>query len=80
MGVPQSHPLYSLFIPPSTAHPLTYTAPSLVSTYIYLISLTFSLGPDEAATVWWLRKLVYDINAIYFVSAIKEFTLKFCNF
>ena len=26
--------------------PLTYTAPSLVSTHIYLISLTFSLEPE----------------------------------
>ena len=44
----------------------------MVSTNIYLISLTFSLGPDEAATVRWLQKLVCDLNAIFFVSAIKE--------
>ena len=50
----------------------TYTAPSLVSTLIYLISLTFSLQPDEVATVWWLCKLVCDLNAIYFVSAIRS--------
>ena len=71
MGVPQSHPLYPTY-PPVL---LTYAAPSLVSTHIYLINLTFSLGPDEAATVWWLQKLVCDLNAIYLVSAIKEFIL-----
>ena len=43
--------------------PPIYTVPSLVSTHIYLFSLTFSLGPDEATTVWWLQKLVCDINA-----------------
>ena len=55
MGVPQSHPLYSLVTPPLIPPlPYTSTAPFLVSTKIYFISLTFSLGPDEAATVWWL--------------------------
>ena len=68
---PPSHPLYSLFIPPVFPYSLTYTAPCLVSTHIYLVSLTFSLGPDEVATVRWLQKLVCDLNAIYFVSAIK---------
>ena len=28
--------------------------PSLISTHIYLFSLTFSPRPDEAATVWWV--------------------------
>ena len=32
--------------------------------FIYLVSLTFSLGPDEAATVWWLQKLVCELHAI----------------
>ena len=27
--------------------------PSLVSTHIYLCSLTFSIRPDEAVSVWW---------------------------
>ena len=66
-GGPQSHPLYSLLTPyqySPTSLPPTYTAPSLVSTHNYLISLTFSLGPDEAATAWWLQKLVCDLNAI----------------
>ena len=62
--------------PPVLPYSLTYTVTSFVSTYIYLISLTFSLGHDEMATVWWLQKLVCDLNAIYFVSAIKEFILK----
>ena len=39
---------------PNTPFPYPTTAPFLVSTNIYFISLTFSLGPDEAATVWWL--------------------------
>ena len=73
MGVPQLNPLYSLLIPhTSTPIPPTYAVPSLVSTHIYLISLTFSLGPDEAATVWLWQKLVYGFNAIYFVLAVKE--------
>ena len=33
------------------------------------------VGPDEVATVWWLGKLICDLNVIYFVSAIKEFIL-----
>ena len=70
MGSIRSIPLYSPLIPQYSP---TYTVPSLVSTHIYLISLTFSLGPDEAATVWWLQKLVCDLNAIYFVSVIKEY-------
>ena len=32
-------------------------APSLVSTHFYLCSLTFSLRPDEAASVWRLESL-----------------------
>ena len=40
------------------------TVPSLESTHTYLIGLTFSLGPDEAATVRWLQKLVCDLNAL----------------
>ena len=75
MGVPQSHscsPQSLLpFIPP---YPYTATAPSLVSTNIYFISLTFSLGLDEVATVWWRQRLVCDYNAFYFVLAIKQFT------
>ena len=38
---------------PTTPYP-PQTVPSLVSTHIYLISIIFSPGPDEAATVWWL--------------------------
>ena len=40
------------------------TAPSFLSTYIYLISITFSLGPDEVATVWWLQRLVCDLHVL----------------
>ena len=59
-------PLILSTYPPIPVFPysLTYTAPYLLSTHIYLISLTFSLGPDEAATVWWVQKFVYDINTI----------------
>ena len=35
-------------------------ATSLVSTHIYLGSLTFSLRPDEAASVWRQQKLVLN--------------------
>ena len=53
----------SLFTPPytpltshSALHPysLVSVAPSLVSTHIYSFGITFSLRPDEVATVWWL--------------------------
>ena len=66
LEVPQSTP-YTPHLSPILPYSLTYTAPSLVSTHIYLISLTFSLGPDEAATVWWIQKHACDLNAIYFV-------------
>ena len=66
MGVAQSS--YT----PNTPH--TTTAPSLASTNIYFISLTFFLGPDEVAIAWLLWKFVCNYNAIYFVSAIKQFT------
>ena len=58
--VPQSNPLYSLLVPYThyTPTPPVQTALSFVSTHIYLISLTFSLGPDEAATICWLQKIV----------------------
>ena len=40
--------------------------PSSVSTYIYSCSLTFSHRPDEVASIWRLRKLVYfNVNPIY---------------
>ena len=61
----QSHPLYSLLtLIPTTPLPPIQKVLSLVSTHIYLISITFSPGCDEAATVWWLGKLVCDLNAL----------------
>ena len=63
-----TYPPYQ-YSPYSPTH--TYTVPSLLSTHIYLISLTFSLGPDKAATVWWLQKLVYDINATLFQQSMR---------
>ena len=41
---------------PLFLHPYVYSA--IFGKYQYFISLTFSLGPDEVATVWWLQKLV----------------------
>ena len=43
---------------PNTPLALHNYSKFLVSTNIYFISLTFPLGPDEVATVWWLQKLV----------------------
>ena len=73
VGCPEGPIPYMLHLYPVLPYSLTYTVPSLVGTHIYLISLTISLGPDEVATVWWLQKLVCDLNVIYFVLAIKEY-------
>ena len=46
-------------------------APSLVSSHLILCSLTFSRRPDEAASVWRQRKLVYhNLGDICFDSAV----------
>ena len=62
-GVPQFHPLYSLNTPPNTP-PFLYIYSTIFGKYQCFISLAFSLGPDEAATVGWPQKLVCDINVI----------------
>ena len=54
-----THPLY-----PKLPYTPISVAPSLVSTHIYLCSLTFSLKPDEAASVCRQKKLVFK-NVIY---------------
>ena len=36
--------------------------------FIYLFILTFSLGPDEAATVWCMQKPVYELLALLYFS------------
>ena len=46
---------------------------SLVSTYIYLFSVTSSLRPDEVATVWWLQKLVYKYLVIALFQQIRSY-------
>ena len=54
-------------------------APYVVSTYIYLGSVTFSLRPDEAASVWRQQKLVFK-NVIYcFVSAPRRYCIMDTN-
>ena len=54
---------------PQTSFTQISVAQSLVSTDIYLCSLTFSLRPDEVASVWRQQNLVFK-NVIYcFVSA-----------
>ena len=53
--------------------------PSLVSTHTYLCSLTFSLRPDEVASVWRQQKLVFE-NMIYcFVSATRRYYIMDTN-
>ena len=39
-------------------------APSLVSTHLYLCSLTFTHIPDEVASVWRQQKFIFN-NLIY---------------
>ena len=34
-----------------------YICSTIFGKYQYFISLTFSLGPDETPTVWWLQNL-----------------------
>ena len=48
-----------LLIPKHPKLPVS-VAPALVSTHIYLGSLTFSLKPDEVALVWRQQKLVFN--------------------
>ena len=48
------------FLYPPYTPILTYSA--IFDKYQYFISLTFSLGPDEVAIVWWLQKLVWYFN------------------
>ena len=77
-------PTYPQYHYSSTPLPPTYTVLSLVSTHNYLIGLTFFLGPDEVATVWWLQKLVCDINTIMALfqqsrRTINPFTYDYCG-
>ena len=67
MGVPPLSPfvLYTSLHTPNTQNtPLSNTpisvALSLVSTHFYLCSLTFSLRPDELASVWRQQKLIFN--------------------
>ena len=58
MGGVTVTPLTPLHTPktPLFLHPYIYSA--IFGKYQCFFSLTFSLGPDEMATVWWLQKLV----------------------
>ena len=62
VGVPPfSHhtPTHTPLIPQTPYTPIS-VAPSLVSTHIYLGSLTFSLRPDKVASVWRQWNLVFN--------------------
>ena len=48
-------------------------APSLVGILYILFDLTFSLIPDELATVWWLQRLVSNILWNCFASAYMRY-------
>ena len=60
VGVPSFHPCHTIHLPTCYKYPkhpkFPYfpisVAPSLGSEHIYIGSLTFSLEPDEAASVW----------------------------
>ena len=58
---------------PKLSYTLISLSPSLVSAHIYICSLTFSLRPDEAASVWRQRKLVFKISIYCFVSAPRRY-------
>ena len=62
---PHTSPTPKYSIHPNSPYTPVSVAPSLVSTHIYLHSLTFSHKPDEAVSVWRLLKLVY-YNLDYF--------------
>ena len=47
--------------------------PSLVSTHIYLFSITFALRPDKVATVWSLQKLVSKYHLIALFQQIRSY-------
>ena len=76
VGVP-SFTLVTPYTYPNTPNaqntPISYfpisVAPSLVSTHIYLGSLTFSLRPDEVASLWSSESLSLIILNNHFVSA-----------
>ena len=64
MGVSQSTLMLMLPLKHPFLHNYTYSA--IFGKYQYIISLTFSLGPEEAAIVWWLQKLVWINVLMYF--------------
>ena len=68
-------PPYTPLIPqaPKFFYTSISVAPSLVSTHFYLCSLTFSLRPDEVATVWRQLKHVLKILIYCFVSAPRRY-------
>ena len=62
-------------MPITPLHPYSpyFSGTSLVTTHIYLFSITFPLRPNEAATVWWLQKLVFKYLAITTFQHIKSY-------
>ena len=68
-------------IPSMPLHPYSSVSvvPSLVSTHIYLFSITFTLRPDETATVWWLQKLVYNYTVIALFQQIRSYHIMDTN-
>ena len=73
---------YSYFTPPNMhlmpntpLHPYSpvSVAPSFISTHIYLFGRTFPLRLEEAATVWWLQKLVSNYLVIVLFQQIRSY-------
>ena len=79
LGCLPYHPYYYHNNPTSHTpiHPkLPYTpssvVPSFVTAHLYLCSLTFSLRPDEAASVWRQQKLVFNKLIDWLCFSIQE--------
>ena len=80
--IPPAHPSYPN-IPNFPTHPFQWHQ-LLVRTHFYLCSLTFSVRPDEAASVWRQQKLIFNKLIYCFVSAYhimdtNKFTNRFNN-
>ena len=78
MGDSTITPLSFFHLPAQPLYPIhpyspVSVMPSLVRTHIYLFSETFSLRPDEVATVWWLQKLVSKYLAIALFQQIRSY-------
>ena len=69
---PPHTPLITQNTPNSPSSPIS-VAPFLVSTHFSLCRVTFSIRPDEAASVWRQQKLVSNKLIYCFVSASRRY-------